>query len=108
MFFDLIKHSFMMKNVKINLSVLAVLLGVTFAFGTNHKTERALQQYANTSSTSTTHWVLNTRSEGGDSGEYQCTDVQKPCTAFFNSQPADGTPAPISPDTEEGQYTVIP
>lgn len=90
--------------------LVAILLAGTtaFAFKAPTKTNRALQQYANTSLSGTTHWVLNSREEGGDSGNYTCSEASKPCTAFFNSQPADGTPAPNSPDTETGQYTVIP
>ena len=88
--------------------LVAILLAGTtaFAFKAPAKSKRDLQQYANTSPNGTTHWILNTREEGGDPGNYTCSEASKPCTAFFSSQPSDGTTG--GSDTETGQYTVIP
>ncbi|WP_345954651.1 hypothetical protein [Mucilaginibacter sp. PAMB04168] len=97
------------KNInKLGLAGLVAVATFTLAFKAPAASPKALQQYANTSSSATTHWVLNNREQGGESGNYSCSEASKACTAFFNSQPADGVPAPNSPDTEMGQYTVIP
>ncbi|WP_345212676.1 hypothetical protein [Mucilaginibacter gynuensis] len=101
----------MMKRIKINFAVLALLsgAGAALAFKTPEpRAHKVLQQYANTSTTATTHWILNSRTKGLDPGQYRCTAASKACTAWFTSQPADGTAAPVSPDTEAGQYVINP
>jgi hypothetical protein len=108
MFFDVIKHLTNMKRLKINFAILPMVLGVSAAFAAKTPSHRFLNQFANTSTTGTTHWISQTRAMGPGVGQYTCEDDPKACTALFSNSPsnppADGTPAPAG--SVFGIYTV--
>ncbi|MDB5143664.1 MAG: hypothetical protein JWQ66_2377 [Mucilaginibacter sp.] len=99
-----------MKKLKLSFAMMAMVIGVSAAFATKAPGHRFLNQFANTSTTSTEHWVPQTRLPGSTTGKYTCEADARACTAFFSnpptSPPADGTDAPDNETTELGIYTI--
>ena len=68
-----------MKRIKMNLALLAVIIGTGAAFATA-KPKPAVSGYYYDQATQT--WLINTRSQGNGSGQYKClSDPNEPCTA---------------------------
>jgi hypothetical protein len=94
MLFDLIKYSHKMKRIKLNLAILAVLIGTGAAFAAQPKAAFATE-YGYDQSSGT--WIL-TRA-----GSHCTVNPQQNCKAQFNGDPNNG--GTIVPGTlEKGNF----
>ncbi len=93
-----------MKKIKLNLALIAVLLGTGAAVATTTSKHFTAPNYYNTGTSASPNWVPLTRSIGtvDDPGTYRCDAASNICTAFFSTPPA-AHQVPTS-DFSSGKY----
>lgn len=96
-----------MKRIKFNFAVLALVLGLAFAFVT---TESKSQAFSTLYGYNGQEWVQLTGQLGGEnSGDYTCISGGVWCKGNFDTAPDDINDEPINDaDRSEGTVQVIP
>lgn len=78
-----------MQRVKLNLAVIALLLGTGAAYAQSALVKNADPNYANDGGTlSSPNWIPLTLPKGTAPGTYRCSGGSNVCSAFFSSAPS--------------------